>query len=140
MMKYIFYKGMQMKNFKVFLILAVCFGLNAVYASESTEAHLSFSKEEVQEKLGNIGLSYFMEKTDIVNSLEGPKVALGVAMAVELAYADYYEYTQKGMPAQMFRMNQIQMEMHKPLIYETLLKEYPSALAELQQHGMYKPR
>lgn len=129
-----------MKSFKVILALAVCFGLNAVHTSQSSQIEMSFSKEEIEQKLSDIGLSYFMEKSDIVNSLQGRKVPLGVAMAVELAYADYYEYTQKGMPTQMFRMNQIQMEMHKPLIYEALLKEYPSALAQLQQHGMYNPR
>ena len=129
-----------MKNSKVFLMFALCLGLNIIHASESSEKLPCFTKEVLQASLSDLGLDHFMEKTNIVNSLQGTKAPLGVAMALELAYADYYTYMQKGMPAPMFRMTQVQMEMHKPLIYEKLLKEYPSALAELQQHGMYKPR
>ncbi len=121
-------------------MIALSFGLNTMYASESKEELLCFTKEVVETKLRNLGLNHFMEKTDIVSRLEGDKVSFGVAMAVELAYADYYEYMQKGQPAQMFRMTEIQMEMHKPLIYEALLKDHPAALVELQESGMYKPK
>ena len=129
-----------MKNSQLFLMFALCFGLNAINASESSEKLPCFTKEALQVSLSDLGLDHFMEKTNIVNSLQGTKAPLGVAMALELAYADYYEDLKKGMPAPMLQMAMVQMEMHKPLIYEKLLKEYPLALAELQQYGMYKPR
>lgn len=128
-----------MKKSQLFLVFALAFSLNMMYVSASSEKLPCFSKEVLKANLSDLGLDHFMEKTDIVNSLQGTKAPLGVAMAVELAYADYYEYMQQAMPASMFRMTQVQMEMHKPLIYQKLLKEYPTALAELEQLGMYKP-
>ena len=126
-----------MKNSKLFLTLALLVGLNVIHASD--EQSPSFTKEGVESRLTALGLAHFVEKTDIGSSLAGTKAPLGVAMALELAYADYYEDLRKGMPAPMLQMTIVQMEMSKPLIYETLLRNYPSALAQLQQFGMYKP-
>lgn len=39
----------------------------------------------------------------------------------------------------MVRMQQVQMAMHKPLIFEALLKHAPTALEELKQLGIYEP-
>ena len=98
------------------------------------------NKNELQRRLDEIGMTYFSEKTNIISQLaDQEKVPLGVAMAVELAMYDYFKYVESVMPASMVRMQKIQMKMHKPLIFEALLKDEPEALKELEAHDLYKP-
>ena len=98
------------------------------------------SKEILEKRFNEMGLTYFVEKSKIVNKAAGEeKEALGVAMLVELSIHDYIEYLKKGMPAPMVNISAAQMQMSKPHIFEILLKDSPEALKELQDAGLYTP-
>lgn len=96
-------------------------------------------KRVLQERLDSIGLRYFAKKTNIISQLaDQKKAALGVAVTVDLSLYDYFEYIKKSMPEQMVRIQMVQMDMHKSLIFEALLKDEPAALEELKSLGLYK--
>ena len=94
----------------------------------------------LQKRLDDIGMRYFAEKTNIISELaDQEKVPLGVAMTLESAIHDYFEYINKCMPEKMMISQMAQIKMHKPLIFKALLKDEPAALEELKQLGLYNP-
>ena len=98
-----------------------------------------FTQEILEKRFSSLGVTDLIEKTDIIHRLLDVKDPREVAAAVEPSYAEYYTLMQKEMAAPVFRVTQIQMEVYKILMYESLLQEYPSVLAELEQRGIYKP-
>lgn len=97
-------------------------------------------KDVLYKRLANIGLTHFMEKTNIIQVLaDQEKYPIGVAMAVELAIDDYINYMCKNSPQPQRCPTAILMSMHRSLIYKVLLEDYPEALDELRHQGIYNP-
>jgi len=86
--------------------------------------------EILQERLENLGLTNFAEKTKIINKLAGKKFeALSIAIEVELAIYNYNKYMQQPKHA-------ILMQIRKPSLLKALLKDVPQALHELEELGI----
>lgn len=95
---------------------------------------------ELQNRLNSIGMTHFAEKTNIIKMLAGQqREPLGIAVAIESSMFDYCEYLKKGMPEPIFKMTQATFMMRKPSLLETLLKDEPAALKELEADGVYQP-
>lgn len=96
------------------------------------------SKEILETRLRENGFNYFMEKTDIVETLAGTeKVALGVNMEVELAYYHFEEYMRKGNAP---KSGIITMRMRQSQLIKCLLQEFPEAIAELESMGLLEKK
>lgn len=97
--------------------------------------------ETLKNNLAEIGLSHFAEKSKIVEDLANRKIeALGVAIVIETHLYDYIAYLeQSGMPEKLLHMHQIQMQMHKPLLFEAILKGHKDALQQLKDANLYQP-
>ena len=90
-------------------------------------------------RLSKIGMDHFIEKTNLVSNLANRELeSIGVAVAVETSLYDYNENLGQGLPAHMARMMQVQMQLNKPILLRSLLEDYPEALTDLQQQGLYK--
>ena len=88
--------------------------------------------KDIKNRLQDLGLNYFIEQTNIINNLQKAETPIAVALTIELAYADYYENLEKSITSPRIEIMIASMEKLKPLIYKTILKDYPAALAELE--------
>ncbi len=86
------------------------------------------SKEVLRERLGCLGIWYFMEKTNIVERLANKELyPSGVALAVMQAMSDY---------AKLEEDSTVFMQRHH--IIKVILQEYPDAIKELEAKGYLK--
>ena len=90
------------------------------------------SAEILQERLNDMGLEYFREKTELHQQLGNKTLhPMGVAVAVELALADMSKIVKMPMMDEL-------LQMCKSEIIETILKDDPEAIAELKKTGILK--
>ena len=126
-------------NFKKELVLAFAL-LNLISISHAMQPAASSqqaksvitlpSAQVLSQRLRQIGLDHYLEKSRIDQQLGGQKkYPMGVALAVELSLHDYV----KGTPMPMLST---MMQMRKPEIIETILQDHPEAIAELKEVGL----
>jgi hypothetical protein len=88
------------------------------------------SASVIHQRLKELGLEHFMEKTGIDKELGGAKkYPLGVALAVELSLFDYAKYLKD--PKADFVLTRV-----KPSIIKAILRDSPAAIAELEKKGI----
>jgi hypothetical protein len=80
---------------------------------------------------------HFDEKTQFIKKIAEKKLEpYGVAVTIQHAFADYNHYL-KDDPNRAMIMRS--MTISAPLLLEACLKDYPEALKELQEKGLYTP-
>lgn len=119
--------------------LLMLLGISSAFAATVTVQMPN--AEVLSDQLRAIGLEHFVEKSGIVERIAGQRLyALGVATAVEIAMHNYTEYLKRNMPAGMSNVLLFQMLMYKPLLFKTLLQDFPKeSLEELRENGIYEP-
>lgn len=81
-------------------------------------------REKIAEVIkSTMGGFYFDQKTELSQKLENSiKSKIGVEVAVELAYCNYYEYMRNTMPRNMLPMGFATAEMNKKRLIKSLLE------------------
>lgn len=96
-----------------------------------------------KQNLHNMGLTDFIEKTDLITNFYGSKLTHEFAdpvtldflvQVLEASYIDY-EIMEYNKPSRVRLVNRT-----KPMVYEMLLNNYPIELAELKSAGIYNPQ
>lgn len=111
---------------------------NTTKKDKSVEANLKLpSKQEIIRILQNLGLDHFAEKTKFAEQLGGEQRApLGVAIALELAIADYLESFGNTPKRRVMQINMLGL---RPAVLNALLSKYPrEAQKLLQELGLNK--
>jgi len=106
------------------LLSISCVG-QAMEKSDTKKTITLPSASVLEKRLKAGGFDHFLEKTRLHKKLGGQKKYVeGVAMAVELALYDYAK--DLGSP-----MMSMMMQMRKPQLFESLLKDSPEALKQI---------
>lgn len=114
-------------NTKYFLALCLFGAANGLLAMETITLP---EQKIIAQRLRNIGLDHFVEKTKIDKQLGGQeRYPLGVGVAVECALYDYNEYLENPQMAFMMQMN-------KPTIIKAILQDHPQAIESLKKDGV----
>lgn len=114
---------MKLSSIAILMLLNIatlsCFGMQVTIPSASI----------LKQKLNELDLADFSEKTDIVDRLGGKELgARTVVFIVESAIKDYLLRSP--------RVNIFKMEMARPVLMEMILENSPEAVKEYKKNGL----
>jgi hypothetical protein len=119
-------------NLRILVLLAlfgVSFSCHAVLVKMPSAKILA-------ERLEEMHLGYFAQKTNIVEDLAGQeKEAIAVVVALNVAFLSYSKVLRENPHAGMleFQVNLLKLD-----LLNTLLQDFPDAIEELKSSGLYK--
>jgi|WetSurMetagenome_2_1015567.scaffolds.fasta_scaffold522999_1 hypothetical protein len=90
------------------------------------------SEAELRRLFSLYGLDYFMEKTGIIDDLQGRKVAAGIELACQIALATFVECAE-SMPLPMRTAVVVQAHMALEAIIAKLIENHPQVKADLAE-------
>lgn len=111
------------------IVLLNMVALSHAMAPKSTSIQLP-PASVINQRLEDLGLRYFLEKTKIDQQLGNQKkYPIGVALTVELSLSDFAKTVGNPVASRL-------MQMQKPEIIKAILQDFPEAIAELEKQGV----